>query len=1038
MLISRKQYSFSRQALFFENLTNFILSHLWKNKTHSSSQYAPLKILSSLRIAEIGGVKTFRILTFSLLVLLSSLSLAKDIQSKILSFNIPQQRVDTALIQFAEQVNLTLIVPLEEVEGKVANRLVGKYSVSEAIRLLLLGTGLEAEIGGKRQQLIILSNRYPGESINMKEEPRIVETVETVEAKKNVQKCMPRRTATAVSVAAAISMAGAQQVCAEEQDTAASQERSVVLEEVSVLGTRRSAPRSAMDAAVPVDVIKGDDINSQASTDMLDVLKAVIPSFNANREPISDAATLVRPVNLRGLPSDHTLVLVNGKRRHRGAVVGEFVSGLNAGAQGVDINPLFGAALKQVEVLRDGAAAQYGSDAIAGVMNFAYHDDPELSQVTLQFGSSYEGDGDTFEISGAFGTHWGDDGFATLAFQAKDAEPTSRGVQDGEGTNSGAAALAAAGFPVADPVVVWGQPEVKDDYKLIFNAATNVGDAEFYTFGSYATRDVDGSFFYRHPAGRAGVFVDGDGNALFADSTGAGCPTGALPTSSFAAAQAFIAAAPANCFAYNSIFPGGFTPRFGGTVKDYSLAAGFRGQFSNGMNYDFSVMTGENDIEYKIDQTVNASLGAASPTSFDLGAQTQSETVINADFSIPVNIGLASDLNVAFGAQYHDEEFEITAGQLESYVAGPFISQGFSAGSNGFQGFSAENTAGVFDRSSKSVYLDLEADVTDNLLLSVAARHEDFDDFGSTSNAKIAARLNLSDNFAIRSAVSTGFRAPTLGQSNLQRSSTIFSGGQLVENLTIGSTNPIAEFFGGGQLDPEEAQNFSLGFTASIGKLDLTVDYFDIDVEDRISLTSASISSADRATLVALDPAAATLSSVSFFVNDFDTNTSGLDIVANYPIEWSNSTTDVTLALNYTDTEVTNPGATIGSGRLRELQEAIPEVRATLSFNHQVGNFNGILRFNYYDEAYESLFNSGGLPVVTDSLILVDAEASWQLSDKYQLSIGAKNLFDEYPDEWTTQGFTGRDGGFLGAIYPLNHPAGLGGGSYYLRLKADF
>ena len=1014
---------------------------IWRKNKTDSSLGPGLQNNAILRAGfEVNEQYVFRSIVFIMLMLMSALSVANNTGKEIMPFDIPQQRVGTALIQFAGQANLTLFVPFEQVEGRMANRLVGKYPIREAITMLLLGTGLQAEIGNQGQLSVKVSNRYPGESNNMKKQTKAVEAVEVIDTKTVIQKCLPMKTATAVSVAAALSMAGAQQVCAQEQQEAAStqEQRNVVLEEVSVLGTRRTAPRSAMDAAVPVDVIKGDDISAQASTDLVDVLTAVIPSFNANREPISDAATLVRPVNLRGLPADHALILVNGKRRHRGAVVGEFVSGINAGAQGVDVNPLFGAAIKQVEVLRDGAAAQYGSDAIAGVMNFALQDDPELSQVTVQFGSSYEGDGDTFEISGAFGTHWGDDGFATLAFHAKDAEPTSRGVQDGEGTNSGASALGAAGFPVADPVVVWGQPEVKDDYKLIFNAATEIGDAEFYTFGNYATRDVDGSFFYRNPAGRVGVFVDGDGNALFADSTGAGCPTGALPTNSFSAAQAFIASAPANCFAFNSIFPGGFTPRFGGTVKDYSLAAGIRGQFANGLNYDFSATVGENDVVYKIDQTVNGSLGAASPTSFDLGAQTQSETVINADFSIPVDIGLASELNVAFGAQYHDEEFEISAGQLESYVAGPFITQGFSAGANGFQGF-PEDSSGAFDRSSKSLYLDLEADVTDNLLLSAAIRHEDFDDFGSTTNAKLAGRYRVNDNLSIRAATSTGFRAPTLGQSNLQRSNTSFAGGQLVEQLTLSSTNPIAEFFGGGQLDAEEAENFSIGFTSSIGKLELTVDYFDIDVEGRVSLTGATVDDAARASLIALgNPEAATISGVNFFVNDFDTNTSGIDIVANYPIEWANSTTNVTLALNYTDTEVTNLGTTISEGRKLELEDAIPEIRGTLTFNHQVGDFNGILRFNYYDEAYESLFNSGGLPVVTDSLMIVDAEASWQLSDKYQLAIGAKNLFDEYPDEWTTAGFTGRDGGFLGAIYPLNHPAGLGGGSYYLRLKADF
>lgn len=823
------------------------------------------------------------------------------------------------------------------------------------------------------------------------------------------------------------------------QSTAA--EGGVSIEEITVLGSRRAESRSAMDAAVPVDVISADELSRQGSTDPIDVLTAIIPSLNANREPISDAASLVRPINLRGLPSDHTLVLVNGKRRHRGAVVGEFVSGLNAGAQGVDVAPLFGAALKQVEVLRDGAAAQYGSDAIAGVINFALNDDPEIKTISVQYGQAYAGDGETFEVSGSVGTHLGSDGFAVLSFQAKQADATSRGVQDGEGTNGGAAGLAAAGFPVADPVVVWGAPEVKDDYKFALNVGSPVGEnAEAYGFALYSTRNVDGSFFYRNPASRSGVFVDGDGNALFADTTGAGgCPSGqALPTDSFADAQAFISSVPANCFSFNSIFPGGFTPRFGGTVEDYSVSGGLRGEFSNGMTYDFSATIGQNDVAYEIFNTLNASLGPDTPFDFDLGGQTQSEFVINADFSKGVEVGFASELNIAFGLQYHDEEFEISPGQLESYVAGPFISQGFSAGSNGFQGFNPL-FSGTSERNSTGAYIDLEADITDRLLLSAALRYEDFSDFGSTTNAKLAGRFLVSESLSLRGAVSTGFRAPTLGQSNLTRSSTTFSNGQLIEGLTIASTNPIAEFFGGGQLEPEDANNISIGFTGSVGKLDITVDYFDIEVEDRVSLTTAPLDDADRAQLVAAGNAgAATLSQVQFFVNDFDTNTSGFDIVANYPIEWANSNTDVTLALNYTDTEVTNRGSTIGDGRVRELQEAIPSYRATLALNHQVGAFNGLLRFNYYDDTYESLFNSGGLPVETDALLLVDAEVSWHINDNYSIAIGAKNLLDEFPDEYETAGSTGRTPGFLGAIYPLNHPAGLGGGSYYLRLKADF
>ena len=846
-----------------------------------------------------------------------------------------------------------------------------------------------------------------------------------------------------LAFAVAFAMTGAMTVPTVAQD---SENADTAVEEVSVLGSRRKDARSALDAAVPIDVISSDELLSQGDTNAIDSLIAVIPSLNASREPISDAATLVRPVNLRGLAADHTLVLLNGKRHHRGAVVGEFVSGTNRGAQGVDVTPLFGASLKQVEVLRDGAAAQYGSDAIAGVINFALQDDPSIRKLTAQYGQAYEGDGTTMEVSGVFGTQLGAEGFAVAAFEIRDAEPTSRGVQDGEGSTGGATGLAAAGFPVNDPVVVWGAPEVKNDYKLMLNAGLPLANgSELYSFGTYATRDVDGSFFYRNPTNRTGVFADGDGNVLFADSNNPDpavsantCPLAPLPTTSFAAAQAFIDSAPANCFAYNSDFPGGFTPRFGGNVSDHSFAVGLRGEFSNEMYYDFSVVNGKNKLDYQLFNTVNASLGENSPFNFDLGSQIQSETVINADFSkgFPV-ANFASDLNVAFGLQHHDETFEITPGQEESYIAGPY-SATHLVGSNGFAGFSPE-VSGEFNRDSLGAYVDLEADITDSFLLSAAMRYEDFSDFGTTTNGKLAARYNVNDNFTLRGAISTGFRAPSVGQSNLQRSATNFSGGQLTELLVVSAISPYAVILGGEQLQPEDATNLSIGFTTSVGNLDLTVDYFDIDVENRIAQITDTLTPAQQATLVGQGVTGADrVSQVSFFVNDFDTNTSGIDVVANYPLEWANSSTNVTLAMNFTDTEVTNRGDTITDARATEVEDSTPAVRTNLSFDHSFDPFSALVRVNYYGEAYESLFNDEGAPVVTDGMFIVDAELGFQYNDTISFAVGAKNLFDNYPDEWTLGGDTGRTPGYLGAIYPLNHPAGLGGGQYYLRIKAEF
>jgi len=812
------------------------------------------------------------------------------------------------------------------------------------------------------------------------------------------------------------------------------------VEKISILGSRRTSNRSLMDVASPVEIIDAKDLVRQGDTNAIDAMTSVIPSLNANREPISDAASLVRPVNLRSLAADQTLVLLNGKRRHRGAVVGEFVSGVNRGAQGVDVAPLFGAALKQIEVLRDGAAAQYGADAIAGVINFTLQDDPNIRTVTAQYGQAFEGDGETLEVSGSVGFHLGDDGFSVLSFQIKDAEPTSRGIQDGEGTNSGASALDAAGFPVANPVVVWGAPEVKNDYKFIINAGIPLTDTdELYTFGNYATRDVDGSFFYRNPSNRSGVFANG-GNVLFADSTGAGCPVGALPTSSFADAQAFINSASDNCFAFQSRFPGGFTPRFGGNVKDYSLSVGVRGDINDNMTYDVSVIRGVNNLQYEMFNSVNASLGEASPLDFYLGAQIEKETVVNADFATGYEVGaFDSELNVAFGLQYHDESFEIVAGQEESYIAGPFVDQGFSVGANGFQGFSP-SVAGEFSRDSVSAYLDLEADVTENLLISTAVRYEDFSDFGDTINGKLSARYRLDDTFALRGAISSGFRAPSVGQSNLQRAATNFNNGQLEELLVVSSTSPFAERFGGKQLEAEDARNLSFGLTADFDGFEFTVDLFNIEIENRIAQVTRELDQDDRDFLVGQGVGeAATVSQVSFFVNDFDTETSGVDIVASYPVDWSSgASTKITFAMNYTDTEVTKRGQTITDGRAREVEESLPAYRTTLTFDHSFEPFNALLRVNYFDESYESLFNDDSLPVVTDGLFMVDAEVSWAIDENFTVALGAKNLFDEYPDEWETQGFTGRDGGFLGAIYPLNHPAGLGGGRYYLRLRADF
>ena len=813
------------------------------------------------------------------------------------------------------------------------------------------------------------------------------------------------------------------------------------LEELVVIGSRRAA-RTSTEAPVPIDVLSETDLQSQGSTDILDVLTNVVPSYNVGREPISDAGTLIRPANLRGMPSDSTLVLVNGKRRHRGAVIGEFITGINKGAQGVDLMPLAGIAMKQVEVLRDGASAQYGSDAIAGVMNFVLSDDPEARNIQVHLGQYYEGDGDIWQVSGLFGTHLGREGFATLAFEVKDTGPTSRGVQD-----AGAQALIDAGnravpnYP-EDFAIIWGTPIIENDYKFLVNSAVETGaNSEVYAFGNYASRVTDGSFFYRNPTNRRGVFVDGNNNLLVADTTtngSGGCSNANTPAN----LQAMIQSP--NCFVFNQVFPGGFTPRFGGKVIDSNFVSGLRGEW-NGIGYDVSASFGRSEIQYVMRSSLNPSMGPNSPTSFDLGTQIQSERLLNVDFTYPIDLGLASDLNLAFGGQVHAEQFEIKAGDRASSEPGGFQDQGFAIGSNGFQGFSVD-VAGRFKRRSNALYMDAEVDVTDNWLVSAAFRWEDFEDFGNTSNFKLATRFDLSDNLSLRAAYSTGFRAPTVGQANLRRSSTNFLNGRLVENQQVSPTSPVAAQKGGQALRPEESDNFSVGLVWGIGDLQLTLDYFRIEVEDRLFLKQEVLTPQDQAQLAAAGVLNANLiGNISFFVNDFATETSGVDVVATLPLEWGLGTTDFTLSYNFTDTKVERKAnSSVPAAQIRELEEQLPDQRINLTALHTWDKWSLMLRGNWYDETFEYLFTDYSIPpIVTPALFVLDAEVGLQVTDSISVNVGAKNVFDKRPAEWSITKpngsvETGRSPGYAGMIYPLNSAAGLNGGYYYLRVSANF
>lgn len=375
----------------------------------------------------------------------------------------------------------------------------------------------------------------------------------------------------------------------------------------------------------------------------------------------------------------------------------------------------------------------------------------------------------------------------------------------------------------------------------------------------------------------------------------------------------------------------------------------------------------------------------------------------------------------------------MVAGDTESWAPGGFEDQGFSVGSNGFQGFSAD-VAGRFGRHSYAAYVDLEVDLTDRWLVSGALRHEQFSDFGNTQNGKFASRLQVAENLALRAAVSTGFRAPSIGQSNLRRAATVFVDGQLTESLTLPPTNPVAMLKGGRQLQPEESVNVSIGAAFSIGIIDVTLDWFRIEVDGRIALTQQNLSARDHSDLLAARiTGAETVTAVSFFVNDIDSETTGLDLVAETAFDLAGGRASLIFAYNATDTTITDPGVTLSAAGIRELEDGLPGTRANLTFDFVRGAWSARARVNYYGSVYEHLFNCESCAIETDALAVMDAELTWAGTGRYAVSLGVRNLFDRQPDEHQYAGVAD----YLGADYPLNHPSGFNGGSYYLRLRMD-
>lgn len=823
------------------------------------------------------------------------------------------------------------------------------------------------------------------------------------------------------------------------------------LEEVVVTGTRKVG-LSPSETLSPVDVISANTVQEQASFDLTDSLSKISPSIGTQRFPIADGTAFVRPVTLRNLSPDHTLVLVNGTRRHRSALVNLQVAPLgtiNQGSQGVDFAAFPSLALKRIEVLRDGASAQYGSDAIAGVVNLILDDADEGFKANVQYGEYGEGDGERVTVGINGGFKLGDNGFMNLTGEYAKSDLTSRGQARPD--------AASVGDLVGDELVPynglgqrWGDPDTEAT-KLVYNTAYEFSEKfELFSHGTYQDNETTGGFFYRGPVlpgtlnaglpARTTLKTDADEDGI-ADAAPQSLVDDII--SQGLNPDDYLTANSANASGYellnpiHTMFPGGYSPTFGAAISDFEIVLGGRGDITDSLTYNVRGRFGENEVEYALDQSINPSLGRLSPTSFTPGTLTQEESSVNADFVQTYDNGL----NLGFGAEWRRETYKIGEGDAASTEIGPTFAQ-FGVGSDGFQGFFADS-AGSWDSDSWALYVDAEHSFTDAFSGAVAIRYEDYEEFDDSADYKVSARYDFTDTFAIRGTYATGFRAPSPGQVNtLNITTTADTNGNLIPQGTYPVSNPVSQVLGSEALKSEESVSFTAGLVWTPGdSWMITVDFYDITIEDRLALSQNTVSQGNVDDLNTLGYANAELllgSGAAYFVNGFESNVSGVDLAVSKSFEVGAGNLMVDWRHNYNQQEISDvKNGVINDSRVFDLENQIPENNSVLSFDYNQGGFGALLRFNYYDEwsTTAGLFSPGDASdaVTYGDNVLVDIEARYSFADHYTVTVGGENIFDEYPDDEL-------DGtlGFLGATYAVTSPYGFNGAFWYARFSVDF
>ena len=866
-------------------------------------------------------------------------------------------------------------------------------------------------------------------------------------------------------MAAAVTFAIANTASAQDKSAGESESaRSTALTEVIVTGTRRT-DRTAAESAAPIDVISGTELANPASGNMLDALSHVVPSFIVGQNSISDASSFVRAPSLRGLPGDQMLTMLNGKRFNRSALVQVFQGGETAlafGSQGPDLASIPSIAISSLEILRDGAVAQYGSDAIAGVLNYHFRENSSGVELGARYGSYYPGDysndGDDWQFSANWGLPLSSQGFLNLSVELAENEQTVRNP-----TRPSALEFAEAfpdlapGLPhYPGPVQEWGTGP-SESFKAVINSGIDLDDDnEIYFFANYSQIDMDESFNYRLPF----TFTGASGatyahNPVFDDFFLTPCPT-------------TIATCPAGGYVFDTntfnyatdLYPSGYTPRFFGTTQEIFGALGYRGTTSRGMTYDVSATLAQNYLDMSLRSSLNASLGPDTPTEFYIGKFQQQEANLNFDVTYPWEVAAFDNpITVAAGLEWRHENYQQILGDTASYVAGPFTSQplfdcdattctphllpdgsqqvaSHNAGSNGFAGISTSVDA---SQSNYAVYLDLEADVLSRLTLGIAARFEDYSSFGSKTVGKLQARFEINDAIALRATASTGFHAPSPGQSNVETLSTTFIPGTTTQ-VQIGTyrvPSAVAQFYGATTLEPEESTNLSFGIVLTpIDNLLITADAYRIEVDDRIGISQQfTVTQADIDALADLAYVGVG-GTVQYFTNGFDTETEGLDVVGTYEFELGAGRLLTTLAYNYNKTTVPNfDPLVITPARIVDIEHYAPNDRVNLTLDYNWNRFWVLLRGNYYGSFRNEQDYPGQL--FSDNTT-VDAEFSYQVTDQITASIGGRNIFDVYPD--VIDGVDPLTGGLGdGERYPrTGGPFGYNGAFFYARVGVKF